>query len=140
VEALVRAGASYYSDEYAVFDVEGRVHPYPKPLTLKQRNPAGKRQCSVEDLGGQVGTEPLPVGRIVATSYRPGARWRPRVLSRGPAALALLDNTVVARTRPSFALGVIRRATARAVLLKSPRGDVEEAVGRLLNRPDRSKP
>ena len=28
VAELVRAGAIYYSDEYAVLDEQGRVHPY----------------------------------------------------------------------------------------------------------------
>src|SRR5918994_2119193 len=28
VAALLRAGATYYSDEYAVLDLSGRVHPY----------------------------------------------------------------------------------------------------------------
>jgi len=31
VRALVRAGAEYYSDEFAVLDARGRVHPYPLP-------------------------------------------------------------------------------------------------------------
>ena len=30
VAALVKAGATYYSDEYAVFDANGLVHPYPR--------------------------------------------------------------------------------------------------------------
>ena len=35
VAALVRAGATYYSDEYAVIDTQGRVHPYPRPLMIR---------------------------------------------------------------------------------------------------------
>lgn len=35
VDALVRAGATYYSDEFAVFDDRGYVHPYAKPITLR---------------------------------------------------------------------------------------------------------
>src|SRR5262249_10896677 len=35
VAALVRAGASYYSDEYAVFDARGRVHPFAKDLEMR---------------------------------------------------------------------------------------------------------
>src|SRR6267143_94986 len=34
VAELVRAGETYYSDEYAVFDSRGRVHPFPKPLEI----------------------------------------------------------------------------------------------------------
>jgi hypothetical protein len=31
VAELVRAGATYYSDEFAVLDSRGRVHPFPRP-------------------------------------------------------------------------------------------------------------
>ena len=30
VAELVKAGAEYYSDEFAVLDAEGRVHPFPE--------------------------------------------------------------------------------------------------------------
>jgi len=43
VAALVRAGAVYLSDEYAVFDARGRVHPYPKPLSI--RSDGKPRRC-----------------------------------------------------------------------------------------------
>ena len=35
VAELVRAGATYYSDEYAVVDEQGRVHPYPRDLQMR---------------------------------------------------------------------------------------------------------
>src|SRR5262249_48159665 len=35
VATLVRAGATYYSDEYAVFDRQGKVYPYARPLSLR---------------------------------------------------------------------------------------------------------
>ena len=36
VKALLRAGAEYFSDEFAVLDTEGRVHPYPRRLSIRQ--------------------------------------------------------------------------------------------------------
>ena len=36
VGEMLRNGATYYSDEYAVFDSRGRVHPYPSSLSEKQ--------------------------------------------------------------------------------------------------------
>jgi hypothetical protein len=36
VLALVRAGAVYYSDEFAVLDERGRVHPYAKPVSVRE--------------------------------------------------------------------------------------------------------
>jgi hypothetical protein len=29
-----------YSDEFAVLDADGLVHPYPKPLSIRRRGPA----------------------------------------------------------------------------------------------------
>src|SRR5207249_2434643 len=60
VAALVRAGATYFSDEYAVLDRQGRVHPYPKPLSVRDRKTAKQRNYPVEKLGGVAATKPLP--------------------------------------------------------------------------------
>src|SRR6059058_4219429 len=35
VKQLIEAGASYYSDEYAVLDEKGCVHSYPRPLGVR---------------------------------------------------------------------------------------------------------
>ena len=37
VAALVKAGAIYYSDEYAVLDERGRVHKYTRRLGIRQK-------------------------------------------------------------------------------------------------------
>jgi hypothetical protein len=86
---FVRAGASYYSDEYAVFDERGRVHPYAKPLSIRSIAD-GYRQTDypVEAFGGRAGSRPLPVGVVLITKYREQARWRPRVVSLGMGAMA----------------------------------------------------
>ena len=34
VTKLIQAGAKYYSDEYAVIDEHGLVHPFPRPLGI----------------------------------------------------------------------------------------------------------
>src|SRR5919106_963089 len=36
VAELLRAGATYYSDEFAVIDARGRVHPFAKPLSIRE--------------------------------------------------------------------------------------------------------
>jgi hypothetical protein len=50
VAALLRAGATYYSDEYAVLDEQGRVWPYPRRLALR-RPKAPPRRCPPEEFG-----------------------------------------------------------------------------------------
>src|SRR5215470_1069109 len=53
VKALVKAGADYCSDEFAVLDERGRVHPYPTPLAIRQDAGSVAREYKVEDLGGR---------------------------------------------------------------------------------------
>jgi hypothetical protein len=131
VAALVRAGADYYSDEFAVLDERGRVHAYPKPVSLR-RDGGRRRLVSHEELGGRAGSEPLPVGRVVLTEYRSDARWRPRRYSPGRAVLELFANTVPARRRPAAALATLRRAVGQALVFKGCRGEADEVASRLL--------
>jgi hypothetical protein len=128
VEALVRAGASYFSDEYAVFDDQGLVHPYPKPLSIRGADGGPARKYPVEALGGRAAIEPLPVGLVALTVYRPGARCTTVRLSSGQAVLALLDNTVLARSRPDVALNTLQRVASGALALRGERGEADEAV------------
>lgn len=139
VAELVRAGATYYSDEFAVLDARGRVHPYAKPLAL--RDGAGGRQTNraVEAFGGKAGARPLPAGLVVLSRYVEGARWRPRSLSAGRGILALLDNTVSARREPVRALSALREVAVRAPVLKGARGEAAETARAILALLDRDE-
>jgi hypothetical protein len=132
VAALVRAGAVYYSDEFAVLDADGLVHPYPKPLSLRDEPAAGQAETNVEELGGVAGVEPLPLGLAVFTYYRPGAEFRPDSISPGAAALELVSHTVSVRARPDAAMRALTRALADATALKGQRGEAHEIADRLL--------
>ncbi len=136
VAALVRAGATYYSDEYAVFDARGRVHPYPIALSLREEAGERSQKCPAEALGGLLGAEPLPVGLVVLSRYQPGGRWRPRLLSPGQAMLELLANTVAARRRPKGALATLQQVVSHAPILKGTRGEAKETVGALSDKLD----
>ena len=134
VAALVRAGAAYLSDEFAVIDARGRVHPFAKPLSIR-----GAAGCDLhvsrpraEDLGGRAGTEPLPIGLVVLATHAPGAEWRPRTLTAGQAVIEMLAHTVPALLRPAASLRALERAVARAVLLKGERGEAGALAPRLL--------
>src|SRR5436189_5388239 len=90
VRELVRAGATYYSDEFAVLDARGRVHPFAKPLSIREGGETRRR--SAEALGGMVATGPLPIGLIALSTYREAARWRPVEISPGQGLLALIPH------------------------------------------------
>ncbi len=131
VAELVRAGASYYSDEFAVFDGQGRVHPYRRRLSL--RTGSTRTRYPVEAVSGPSGTAALSVGLIAITAYRAGAHWDPKVPTPAQALLALFQNTVVARIRPELALSTLRRVVPRALLLQSDRGEARDTVAPLLH-------
>lgn len=130
VRELVRAGGTYYSDEYAVIDAAGRVHPYLAPLSLRPREDAAGARLSAGDLGG--GTRPLPVGLVVVSRYEENGRWRPSTLTAGQGVLELLANTVPARRRPAAVLETLSRASAAAPFLKGVRGEATETAERVL--------
>jgi hypothetical protein len=132
VAEFVRAGATYYSDEFAVLDARGRVHPFLKPLSMRESEDYRQTDRAVEEIGGTSGTKPLPVGCVVVTEFREGARWAPRTLTTGQAVLSLLANTVSARRIPSAALAALRHAAANATALKGRRGEASEAVPAIL--------
>jgi hypothetical protein len=133
VQALVRAGLTYYSDEYAVFDTRGRVHPYARPLSIREGPDQQPTRYPVEALGGDPGRRPLPVGLVVVTEYHPEARWRPRWLSSAQSMLALFANTVPARNRADVVLPTLQRALAGATTIKGKRAEADEVVPPLLD-------
>jgi hypothetical protein len=131
-EAFVRAGATYYSDEFAVLDSDGLVHPYPKPLSIRVGDESLQADHPVESINGVAGVEAIPLGMVIVTYYKPGTEWAPRELPPGEAALALLSHTVTARTRPDQAIRAISRAVENAVTLEGERGEAAELVDELL--------
>jgi hypothetical protein len=133
VTSLVRAGATYYSDEYAVLDAQGRVYPYPRRLSIREAGDQPPRRCTPEALGGRAGSRPLPVRLVVVTGYRPGARWRPRLLPPGHAALALLHNTVPAQRKPAAVLDALQQVVCQATTLKGVRGEAGPVAEALLD-------
>jgi hypothetical protein len=127
--ALVDAGAVYYSDEFAVIDARGLVHPYPKPLSIRDPDGSGRTtETAAASLGGQTGREPAPLGLIAITEYRPGATLEPVPLSSAAAMLALLGHTIPARTRPEQSMSALRVAVAGAAAWKSDRGEAAQTA------------
>jgi hypothetical protein len=132
VAELVRAGATYYSDEYAVLDANGFVHAYGKPLSIRREIGARQEKRSIEEYGGKLGIKALPVGLVVVSQFREGASWRPRRLTAGLGALSLLDNMVAIRRQPEKALPIVRRVLADAVVLKGVRVEAGDLAPKLL--------
>jgi hypothetical protein len=123
VAELVRLGAHYYSDEYAVIDESGLVHAFPRPITMR----TGSAKMEIKDLEptwlGVVSNEPAPIGGVLFTEFRPNARWRPVRVSLGQGILAAVEHTIPFSRKPGDSLKVLNTALNRAIIVKSPRGD-----------------
>jgi hypothetical protein len=137
VVELIRAGATYYSDEFAVFDQNGYVFSYPRSLSLRGTQDGHRIKRSAAELGGRVGTDPLPVALVVATHYDEHARWQPQVISPGQAVLRLFENTIDAIRRPQCAISIFARVVANCLAISGPRPSSEQIAPSLLSLCDR---
>jgi hypothetical protein len=130
---LVKAGATYYSDEYAVLDPEGRLHPYAKPLSMRLGSGYEQTDHDVSAFGGAQGVEPLPIGMVVLSWYEVDAHWAPEQLSTGDAILAVLANTIPVKDRAGEPLATITNALRGSIAFRGPRGDATALARELLS-------
>jgi hypothetical protein len=128
VAELVRAGATYYSDEFAVISRQGKVYPYPRPLQVRESGSCRQTPRPVEHFGGVAGIEPLRVELVIVSRHRPGAHWNPLQLSPGIGLLKILDNTVSARRSPAIALSTLKQVVSGATIVDSVRGEASQVV------------
>ena len=134
VRRLVEAGATYYSDEYAPIGEDGLVYPFAKPLSLRHPGAPGRVQVAATAIGATVGVSPLPIGLVVATTFRPDASWTPRSMSAGEIMMALLANTVRARLDPPAVLRRLSRVAEQTRGMEGVRGDADNVVADILGR------
>ena len=133
VAALVRAGGTYLSDEYAVLDRDGRVAAYPRAISIRIPETSSSVEIEPANLGRVASDRLLPVGVVALTEFRPGARWAPERPSPGVGALGVFKHAVTAVTRPEDSLDAIRHAVDGAVVLEGPRGEAVETAPALID-------
>ncbi len=131
--ALIKRGAVYYSDEYAVLDAEGFLHPFPKMLSVRgEINDYKQIDYPVETFGGTAGTEKIRVGLVLVCEYKEKARWNPKVLSPAKGVIEVIQNTIPIRQNPQFTLEVLNKVADEALFVKSKRGDVSKSADLIL--------
>jgi hypothetical protein len=127
VVELVKAGAHYYSDEYAIFDENGLVHSFPRDVSIRTRvGNIREDQISIESVGGTVGSDPLPVGAVLITEYAEDAVWDPQILTPGEGVMQIIPHTLPLNVSPERSLRVLKRATSDAIIVKSIRGEADK--------------
>jgi hypothetical protein len=128
VVEFLRAGACYYSDEYAVLDSRGRVHPFPRRLVTRDSEGRATKEIDPMESGITIGKNPLPVGIVLLTQYRQQGNWDPRRLSSAKSILALLSNSLSARRDPARAMKILGKIAASSHAFKSNRGEAGQVV------------
>ena len=130
--ALVHAGATYYSDEYAVLNSSGQLLPFPVDLSIRENGTV--RKLNARNLGGTSGRSALPIGAVILTEFRAGHIWKPKMLSPAQGMLGLLAHTVQAQTRAPEVLQRLKHSASRSIFLRGPRGEASEAAEQILQR------
>jgi len=126
VAELVRLGATYYSDEYAVIDDEGLVHPY------------ARRIGPLHDFRPTEPLSPIRPAVIVATTYDPEAVWAPEVQHGARAVLPLLDHLFTTHDDPGRALRLAAVLAPTVVTLQGPRPEAVDVAPLLLDFVERT--
>ncbi|HET7442082.1 MAG TPA: hypothetical protein VFJ47_12330 [Terriglobales bacterium] len=134
VKAFLEAGATYYSDEFAVLDDKGRVHPFARPLSLRPGSSQQQIKVSPEEFGASTGTGALPVAAVLLTKFKSKMQWRPRAESYGQGILGLLAHAPAARRCPDRAVKILTTSVARAKIWRGFRGEAAHTVQDVLRR------
>jgi predicted ATPase len=134
VRALVAAGASYSSDEYAVLDLDGHVTPFAKPLSVRAED--GRSEWIDPDTLGRVGSGSVPVALVAMLQYREGASFQPVVRRGATVALAIVEHTVPARARQLDTLDASAAVARRAAMVQGERGEAAATAVALLELVD----
>lgn len=132
VAELVRAGAKYYSDDFAIIDAEGLVHPFPRNISMRSDD-FKTFELSIDELDGEVGSGPAPLGVVLVTEYSPEAEFQPIIETPGSGLLKLIPFTLSMRQRPDFAMKVLHKATQHAIIISTLRGSADRFAKTLLD-------
>lgn len=134
VAEFVKKGAIYYSDEYAVLDANGMVHPFPRLLSMRDENGDYLRtHVSAESLGGTVGILPMPVSFVLLTKYDPKSSFKPVILSSGMGLMKMMPQAISLRSQSEFTLNVLKTIANSATIAESLRNNAIISVDKIID-------
>jgi hypothetical protein len=139
VARFLEAGATYYSDEFALLDSAGHVHPYARPLQIRrQHGNLLQTPVSAEALGGAggIGRDAIQPVLMLACRYRDRASWRPTQITPGAATLELLRHSLSAYWSPEAAFHAASLTASRLSAWRGWRGEAQPVVEWALRRLD----
>jgi hypothetical protein len=135
VHELLLRGWTYFSDEYALIDGEGRLHPYPRALMLRNGGEQARPVLAAE-LNAATGSGPARVGLILSVEYHRASEWHVRQVSQAEMVIILLKHTPQFLSREAMAS--LTAACGSAECYTGVRGEVAAAalqIARMLGMP-----
>lgn len=136
--ALVNEGATYFSDEFAVLDLEGRVRPYARKLSQRE-GPLGPRGRIDLDAHAPVQDDrfvPPLVDVVALIRYEADSVWQAERLVGGEAVIGMSEHMVAIRNRPADALQMLVNVAEHAQVYRCTRPDLESALSWLRSLAD----
>jgi hypothetical protein len=130
--ALVRAGAVYYSDDYALLDPAGFVHPFARELQMRTPGSWEQTAVAVDSYGGVAGSIPIRIGSVCLTRYRSDYTWQPRTIPTGQGILQTMRHAVAMRASPVRVLSTLSAALAEATIYSNSRGEADSTAAAML--------
>jgi hypothetical protein len=131
VAELLRRGASCFSDEYALIDGSGRIHPYPRPLLVRDGRP---QQTLVlpEELNSKYAIAPASIGWIFAVEFVSGGEWHVRQMPQSEAVMLLLRNTPHEAGQSPQLLEMFLKVASGTICFSGRRGEAAQAAEKIL--------
>jgi hypothetical protein len=132
---LIKRDCHYLSDEYAVIDRNGFVHPFPKKLSVRGIIDNFKQvDFEVEEFGGKRQELCVPVGYFLLTGFKKDlSKLKIEETSAGEGVMAGVANSISVRQNPELVLEVLSSVAKEARVLRAERGEAGEFAEFLLN-------
>lgn len=134
IAALVKEGATYFSDEYAVVDSSGMILPFARRIALRNSLffPEGKTDLTTYSTTGNLHCSGHIVRAIYFTRYAPNSHWVINHLDRTSALIELCKNTAGFTKRPDMSFAHLGCMLDGATAYAGTRGEAAEAVHEIL--------
>ncbi len=127
VAELVRLGATYFSDEYAVIGVDGSVYPYPRAIMLRNGVPV-QRPVLPAEMAAVVGTGSVFPLLVLMLRYVEGEHFQVRRITHAESLMILLQSTPQVLADSPHIFQPLSRVAASAVTFSGVRGEASQAA------------
>lgn len=131
VAALLARGAEYYSDEFALLDEDGRVHPYPRPLQMRDSR-EHRYSVPASTWHAPVGHGALDVGLILSLRFVADGRLSLHPVAASEAMMMLLRNTPHQLGERKALASTVLHAVRHAAAYEGVRGEAAPAADAIM--------